>query len=157
MKKAILLALTVVSMAPAAFADGFICQTEDRTLNVTVYNHTQPTAGTRNAAVMVLSDPRVSNGRRTIAKFTSVKRTLSNSAAQYLAKVDLRVSESNRAGEYVAGTRLGFIDSLVLDVAFRYGRQGNAAGQYHPAQVTVVMRNGQTNELSASCVRYLKN
>src|SRR4051812_1738186 len=61
-----MIALGLLLAATAAHADGFECQTVDQDLNIKVYNHTSPSEGTRVASVMVLSDPSVSAGKKTI-------------------------------------------------------------------------------------------
>jgi len=60
--KTIAFALIALSASAAAHADGFVCQTVAGDLNIKAYNNTDATSGTRNAAVMVLSDPSVSGG-----------------------------------------------------------------------------------------------
>jgi hypothetical protein len=140
-------------VSTSAFADGFVCTSGD--LKVKVYNQTNPNAGTRNAAVMILSDESVQQGNKTIAKFTA-PQTLSNDAASYTAKVDLRYGNSNRAGEYIAGTRLGQIDTITLDVEFSYNTPVDS-GDYAMGLLTVVKRNGDVTELDMDCERYLRN
>jgi len=152
--KAIIFA-TVLATAMSAQADGFKCETESG-LNIQVYNFTSPDMGTRTGSMMVISDSQIQYGNKTIAKFTAKKGTLTSSNLRYTANVDLRVSESNRKGELIAGTKLGYVDQIHLDVAFSYGRP-QRAGSVLPAVLTVVKRNGTYVQESAVCERYLKN
>jgi hypothetical protein len=156
MKYVVMAVLAVVMGSQAALADGFVCDSEEAGLRVRVYNHTNPSEGTRNAAVMVLSDLSVGHGRKTIAKFTSATEKLWNTAALYEAKVDLRYSDSNRKGELVAGTKLGYIDTLALDIAFSYGAPVEA-GEEMEGKLSIQKRDGSEIALDMLCSRYLKN
>jgi hypothetical protein len=152
--KAILLT-AVLAASLSAQADGFKCETESG-LNIQVFNHTSPAMGTRTGSVMVVSDSNVQYGNKTIAKFTSQKSTLTSKNLRYTAKVDLRVSESNRKGELIAGTKLGYVSQILLDVAFTYSSP-ISHGSEVPAVLTVVKRNGTYTQEAAICARYLKN
>lgn len=155
MKKFAMAGLVLLA-ATQAQADGFVCQTEDQSLQIKVYNNTQPERGTRNAAVMVLSDPRVQDGRKTIARFTDVNGTLANSGATYEANVDLRFRDSRRKGEYLMGTRLGQLDAIILDVAFSYGSPVRAGDVLH-GEIVAIKRSGERLSQWVICNRYLKN
>lgn len=147
------LALTLSSQAKA---DGFKCLTADQSLKVQFFNHTDPSEGTRAVSTMVLSDQTVNFGNKTIAVFSSDKGTLTFSGnGQYVAKVDLRVKELKHAGEYLAGTRLGYVDQIVVNIAHAYGEQ-TEAGDVFPAAMTVIKRNGQKVSETLLCERYLK-
>jgi hypothetical protein len=151
-------AVLFVSMflgALEARADGFRCQTADESLNITVYNQTSRDAGTRNAAVLIVSDPTVATGNRTIARFTA-DETLDNTGSSYDARVDLRYKDSNRRGEYIGGTRLGELRTINLDVAFSYANPV-VEGSDLPAVLTLVKRDGDEIVLDATCARYLAN
>jgi len=154
MKKLTLL-VTMMIASSNVFADGFVCQSVEGDLNVKIYNHTQPEVGTRVAAVMVLSDPLVQGGRKTIARFKQTSGTLSSEGAHYLADVDLRFTDSNTKGEYIAGTRLGHVDTIALDVDFSYD-QPVAEGTLVKGLLTVTKRNGDIIEKDMECSRYLK-
>ena len=137
-----------------AWADGWVCNADD--LKVRVYNNVQPSEGTRNVAVMVLSDPKVAFGRKTIAKFTASNSTLENESSLYTARVDLRFNDSGRKGELIAGTKLGFLKTILLDVDFSYAAP-IADGDVVDATMTLVKRDGASIEKDLSCERYLKN
>lgn len=148
-----ILAVATALMGASAHADGFVCQTVEGDLTIKAFNHRQPSAGTRNGAVLVVSDPTVSAGRKTIATFTDVKTTLTNSGAFYVGNVDLRVKESNRKGELISGTRLGELDEIILDLAFKYGEL-LSAGDAVDGELILVKRNGQTIRRDLACERY---
>ncbi len=154
MKKALLTLAMVGALSTPALADGFICSAIDHDLNVKVYNHTSPKMGTRNAAVMILSNPTVGQGRRTIAIFRDVSNTLSNEGSNYLAKVDLRFNDSGRKGEFVAGTRLGEIATIDLSVDHVYG-DNFEKGSLTTALAVISLRNGETIVADLDCERYL--
>lgn len=145
-----------MATSSAAFADGFMCETRTKKLNVKVFNNTKPEYGTRNAAVMVLSDSSVSSGRKTIARFTDVNNRIINTGAHYIADVDLRYNDSSRKGELIGGTKLGELDTVELDVDFNYS-QPMAHGEYTRGLLTLNKRNGKIIEFALDCYRYLKN
>ncbi len=151
-----LFVLAAVLVSANAHADGFTCEATRDSLAVTVYNHTQPSEGTRNAAVMVVSDPSLQFGNKTVARFSDVNSTLSNRGAFYVADVDLRFNDSGRKGELIGGTKLGQLKHIKLDVDFSYGEPVNA-GDVVPALLSLIKRNGDTIEISMNCSRYLKN
>jgi hypothetical protein len=152
------IAVWVVGLLAAgqAHADGFNCQTLENDLNARVYNHTQPDDGTRNVAILVLSDPAVQSGRKTIAKFTDAQSTVSNTNAIYVADVDLRMRESNRGGERISGTLLRHLDQIILDIDFSYADPVED-GATTTAELTLLKRNGQRIHREMECTRYLKN
>jgi hypothetical protein len=153
MKKVLVLIATLI--ASPAFADGFVCESAAQGLKVQVYNQTQPSLGTRSAAIMILSDMNVQAGRKTIATFKSTDARLENTGALYTADVDLRFSESSRKGENIAGTKLGEVDQILLDVSFSYDEPVQD-GTDLDGQVTIVKRNGEKSSFYAVCTRYLK-
>jgi len=139
----------------SALADGFVCAVDDEALNIKVYNHTQPEEGTRNAAVMVLSNQDVGFGRKTIATFAS-EGTLRNAGTSYFANVDLRFTGSSRAGELIAGTKLGQLKSIRFHVDYNYSYPLED-GDVTNATLVLVKRNGEKINLAAVCDRYLNN
>lgn len=152
--------MTLVFAATAAQADGFVCKTADGELKVAVYNQTQPEAGTRNAATMILSNPTLQTGNKTIAKFTSeegnlVGESTFSGVAMYTANVDLRFANSNREGEYLLGTRLGSVDKVVLEVEFSYENPVEDSAELDGI-VSVEKRNGDSTSAPVVCKRHLK-
>ncbi|HEX4924961.1 MAG TPA: hypothetical protein VFV50_12785 [Bdellovibrionales bacterium] len=152
----LVVAMLMVFGSVAAQADGFVCETLERDLNVKVYHHTQPSLGTRNAAVMVISDPAVQAGRKTIARFQDVNGVLSNEGARYTAKVDLRFADSSGAGELISGTKLGYLATIGLRVAHNFA-QPVAVGQALGGSLTLTKRDGEIIRRQVVCARYLKN
>lgn len=152
-----LLIATIALVSTAAHADGFRCSDSSREgLNVTVYNHTNPSEGTRNAAVMVVSDSNINFGNKTIARFQDANSTIANNGAYYVANVDLRYNDSSRKGELIGGTKLGFLDQIKLNVEFSYAEPVEA-GTTVPGTLSLVKRNGEVINIDMDCVRYLKN
>ena len=152
--KALIISLLMVT--GVAKADGFKCYVPEFDQNIKVFNHTQAEEGTRNASIMIISDEAVNAGRKTVATFSDVKNTLDNAGASYVAKVDLRVSESNRKGENVFGTKLGEIATVKLNVYFTYG-EILINGESVEGKLIVSKRNGDKITAAVECVRYLKN
>lgn len=150
------LIVTLLMVTGVAKADGFKCYAPEFDQNIKVFNHTQADEGTRNAAIMVVSDEAISAGRKTVATFSDVKNTLTNTGASYNAKVDLRVSESNRKGENVFGTKLGEIATIKLNVFFTYG-DNLVDGETLDGKLIVTKRNGDKIKSAVECSRYLKN
>ncbi len=155
MKHAII-AVLAMGFSGAAMADGFKCETLDGVYSVKVMNHLQPEAGTRNAAIMIISDNTVQYGRKTIATFEDADSLLENEGSVYDAEVDLRYSNSDRGGENFLGTKLGYIDSIRLSVDFFYD-QPVPAGFALEGYLWVTKRNGDIESAEMFCTRYLKN
>jgi len=155
MKKVVTFILAYAAAAVAS-ADGFICQETEGSLNIQVYNHVLAEDGTRSVSVMVVSDDSLEHGNRTIARFSDAKNTLSSTRQLYIAKVDLRTTDSNRRGELIAGTKLGKVDYLALAVDFDYASPV-VRGSLVPGHLTVVKRDGEEIDLDMTCSRYLKN
>lgn len=156
MKSLIVAIVGMMVVSGAAKADGFKCYAPEFDQNIKVYNHTHADEGTRNASIMIISDEAINAGRKTVATFSDVKNTLTNTGASYNAKVDLRVSESNRKGENVFGTKLGEIAAIKLNVFFTYG-DNLAAGEELEGKLIVTKRNGDKIKSAVECTRYLKN
>jgi hypothetical protein len=116
----------------------------------------QPEEGTRNAAVMVLSDPAIAQGRKTIARFTDCNGTLTSQGALYVANVDLRFNDSGRKGENVLGTKLGHLKKIALKLDFSYRYPVNH-GDPVSGVIKALDRNGETIREVVECRRYLKN
>lgn len=154
--KALLIAVSLILTSSFAQASGFECEVVGHDLDIKVYNHTEPTKGTRTAAVMILSNPAVGHGNKTIARFSGETGLLDSSRLTYTAKVDLRYADSNRKGELLLGTKLGQLKTLTLDVDFSYASP-DPKGAFVPAVLTWVKRNGSVESAPVVCLRYLKN
>ncbi len=154
--KSLILALTINLFCGAALADGFVCSDSEGTIEVKVYNHNKPELGTRNAAIMILADPRVSEGRKTIAAFKGANGVLTNNASTYISYVDMRLEDSSRGGELIAGTKLGYLYSIVLAVNFSYNVPVQH-GAKMAGELILVKQDGEKIYLDLECTRYLKH
>jgi len=148
--------LSALFVTASANADGFRCMAIDRSIAATVYNHTNPNKGTRTAAILVLSDPSIQRGNRTIATFKNAQGTLSSQGTVYNADVDLRYTEISRKGEYLLGTRLGELKTISMIVDFDYNYP-LFKGESVKAYLVAKKRNGKKAGVDMECVRYLKN
>ncbi len=151
--KTLTLALVTLLSSAAARADGFVCESLAGDLNAKVYNKTSD--GTRTAAIMILSNPHVSAGRKTIATFRNTSSTLSSSGAAYYAEVDAENAETARGGELIAGTKLGFVSAVNLYVNFSYATPV-ADGEEVYGKMIVIKNNGERIPVDMVCARYLK-
>jgi hypothetical protein len=134
-------AIVLATISASAHADGFNCQTVDGDLTVKLYNNTAAEAGTRVGAVMIVSDPSVSGGRKTIARFTDTNGLLDSRSSRYEANVDLRFTDSARKGENILGTKLGQLDKIIADIDFSYAAPVEA-GEEVSGSLILVKRNG---------------
>lgn len=148
--------MAMILASSPAMADGFVCESAREGLVVKIFNHVNPEQGTRNGAVMVLSDSEVQAGRKTIARFTDVNGTLASSNLVYTAKVDHRFNDSGSKGELLAGTKIGALKTIALDVAFTY-TYPVADGAYVRGDLLLTKRNGDEVRVALDCARYLKN
>ena len=139
-----------------AQADGFTCQATEHSLDIKIYNHVDPQDGTRVGAVMVLSNPSIQHGRKTIARFADANGVLENHGPLYTADVDLRFSDSSRKGELIAGTKLGELDKIKVAVVFSYASPVEDGAELE-GMATLVKRNGEVIFADLVCERYLKN
>lgn len=151
--------MSLITLAAAnAFADGFVCDLNEDNLRIKVYNKTSPDEGTRSPAVMILSNPQVGLGRKTVATFSTANDSLLTAHdhnLEYRGRVDSCLMGSNRAGEYLVGTRLGAVDTIYLTIDFVYG-DNLVTGDTTPGQLVVQKRDGQLIVRDATCTRYLK-
>lgn len=147
-----LLAALAMIVSQQALADGFLCQTVDGDLNIKIYNQTNPELGTRSAAIMVLSDPEVSFGNKTIAKLSAAATTLSNDGTAYRGVVDLRRLSG---GENIAGTKLQYVKYIDVEVEFSYSNPV-AHGTVLRGLMTIEKRDGSEFTEKLVCKRYLK-
>ena len=151
----VLLGATTLAAGPSAMADGFICETSEKDLNIKVFNHNLPQLGTRNVAVMVLSDPRIKSGRKTIARFAEAKGTLANEGSIYTATVNLRENPDHQPGKRLVGTRLGQLENIVMEIDFQYSLPLQH-GELTSGRMSFFKKNGSVFERRLDCTRYLK-
>ena len=150
MKKLVFVAALLVG--GTAMADVFVCQTLDGDLNFKIFNNTDPSVGTRNAAVMIISDPSVSYGNKTIATFSAEAATLSNEGTAYRGVVDLRRLSG---GENIVGTKLSNLKYVDVHVYFSYDRP-LAVNEMVSGQLVLHKRDGTSFRERLECKRYLK-
>lgn len=152
--KAVLALSAIASFASRA--DGFVCENLDENVRVKVFNKVNADQGTRSAAIMVLSDPSISSGKKTTARFAADNELVNNRGAVYTAEVDLRFNDDNLKGRNFAGTKLGNVKYITLDVDFSYA-QPVENGTQVDGQLIVTKRNGTADiHIPVACVRYLK-
>lgn len=155
MKKLIL--ASILLLGAQSFADGFICQNLDQNLRIKVFHQTQPVMGTRNAAIMIVSDPSISDGHKTTATFSADNALLTSNSSTYTADVDLRFGTSDLKGRNIGGTKLGNLDQIILSVGFSYS-DPVPAGTPISAEAVLIRRNGGDDiRIPMDCTRYLKN
>ncbi len=162
MKKILISAAAVLGMASTTLhAEGWECyQQKKGPLVAKVYHGTAP-GQTRVAAFMVLSDRSVkTEGRQTIATFSSEDNVLSNTGAFYTASVDSRRANI-RDGELIKnpngqGARLGSLKNVTLEIPkFSYNSR-IADGARKKGVITVNKEDGESFTIDATCYRYLK-
>lgn len=155
MKKMMLIAVMMMT-GSFAQADGFECVTQSGDLVLKIFNQTNPNLGTRSAAVMVVSDPAIQYGNRTVARFTAQAGTLASYQLAYVANVDLRYSDSGRRGENLLGTKLGQLKRIMVALDFSYARPV-AHGAIVKGTLSWVKRTGEEDFTGLVCRRYLKH
>ncbi len=156
--KTIMMIVMGMMAVTVAKADGFKCVGASTGLIFKMYNHTHAVDGTRNAAIMVISDPAVVYGNKTIVSFTDAKSTLSSKNVVYTGKVDLRVIESSRKGENIAGTKLGQLASIKANIFFNYSSDTpSLSGDQMNGVATYAKRDGEKLQEKLLCSRYKKN
>jgi hypothetical protein len=163
--KTLALAMLVLLSTTSSRADGFKCEGVNTGVMIQVYNHTQPELGTRVPAVMVVSDSMVRSPNKTIAIFNSENETLSYLGnGLFQGKVDLRYTETSHKGENIAGTKLGYLSHIQLQLLSHFGKKFDYSraddfknNEILDARISYLKRNGEVLEEKALCKRYLKN
>jgi hypothetical protein len=154
--KNIIASLIVIAASATAQADGWVCTSDESSLNVKIYNQSQPELGTRNAAVLILSDANIGGGRKTIAKFDAAESLVAQYGSTYTGKVDLRFNNTGRKGELIGGTKLGELALVHVLVDFSY-LAPLEHGEETSAELVLVKRDGEELSETLTCARYLKN
>ena len=150
--------LSVLVGASSSFADGFICEGLNTRTTFKIYNKTYASEGTRNVAVMIVTNPLPLVGSKTAASFSESKNTLTSSGTNYTATVDLRVTESSDENELVGGTKLGGLSTIKVHVFFNYLLDTPSHnGQKFKGYVDYLKRNGEILTEKIECSRYVKN
>ncbi len=145
--------IVVGSFAQGVLADGFVCDATHESLRIQVYNRTQAVEGTRNVAVMVLSDSSKPRGQRTLLRFDADNDGLTNDGARYSATLLPRISPL--MDRQVQGIQLGQLHEVALKIDFSYrypvGNDDLVAGVLELTQM-----NGDQLWVDLDCTRYLK-
>lgn len=159
-----LISIAALLISTTALADGWECWTNSKDIaeyqrvRIKVYNNVMPEEGTRNVAVLVLSNPAYSEeeGNRTIAEFEAPLLE-SEESANYSVNVDDRFSSvRDNAKELIAGTELDQLQSIELDINFSYGAP-IADGERTGADLTLTKEDGEQIFQKLLCQRHLKN
>ncbi len=148
-----------ISITATAHADGFDCQARNTGLLIHVVNSPNPATGTRTPETMTLFNPLLKPGQQEIVRFSNQNRTLSYlGRGNYLGEVDRRFLDSGRQGENIAGTKLGQLKSILLDIEFSYAHSdielANSVKEV-PAKIFYLKRTGEILEEAATCKRFL--
>ncbi len=164
MKTIMFLLATLITTAPA-FADGFRCEGVNTGIQIKIFNYTDYSMGTRTPAVMVVADPTVRSPSKTVAIFKHENQNLSYLGnGLFEGQVDLRYSETGRKGENIAGTKLGYLKSIQVQLFSEFGRKFSYEkaddfknNEILDARYYYLKRNGEILEEKAVCKRYIKD
>lgn len=139
-------------------ADGFICEAINDNLEVRVFNHTKASVGTRNVSVMVVSDPTLNFGERTLLSLNSKQNSLVSRGAHYNASLNFNSNEVSKevADKPILGIKLSEIKNIALRVNFSYAYPVKK-GTIVDAILTLIDRNDNSHQSAFNCERYLKN
>lgn len=132
------LALALGFLGTAAHADGFKCEGNDSTLNVKIFNHVRPELGTRTPAKLIVSDLR--QGTLVTRSTDQIRKHNRVSTVQYV----------------VDGNEQIGAETVILQVAFKAGREVIAAGEERDGQLILVDAEGDRTVYELTCKRYLK-
>ncbi|MBS1957837.1 MAG: hypothetical protein JST80_00050 [Bdellovibrionales bacterium] len=146
-----------VWVGQTSFADGFRCEGLIYKQRLVVYNNTQPKLGTRVAAILIASDPKLKGRNKTIATFKKVQGLLTSSSTVYTADVDSRFTSVGRTGENIAGTKLGYLKTIKLAVNFSYQYNApSSPNEKFTALAKYIKENGSVTSENMVCDRYVK-
>ena len=155
-----LLFLAVLTPLFTAHADGFLCVARHTGLIFEIQNHESPQAGTRTPKLMTLSDP-LQPERKTSALFSDRNHTLLyQGRGNYLGRVDLRTAPPELRTNFIAGTRLQDLHSILLDIEFSYNPDSvvlaNTVPEI-PGKALYRRRTGEVLDEPVTCKRTLKH
>lgn len=161
MSKALFLSLLTAIGAQVAQADGFVCDATHESLRIQVYNRTLPGEGTRNVAVMVVSDPLKAPGERTHFRFQADNESLARDGARFVASVmtpDMISPAGNNPffdSPRIQGIQFGQVQELALEIDFSY-QNPVADGVVVNGVLELYQVNGDQLWVDMDCRRYLK-
>ena len=113
-----------------------VCETDDGKLRAKIIPRSSG-----KTAVLVLSDPSVQVGRKTIAVFSNATIE-DDTVLRVVAKVDFR-NRTLKRGEYIGGTRLGELKQISLSV--------DDDDEKLNGVLALLKRNGDTTYLELAC------
>lgn len=139
------------------WADGFICESPQGYLRIKIFHHTSfQTGGTRKVAVMVLSNPRVPMGKRTIGVFNESKGNLLRDSSAYIANFDFRFKGLySKPQEFIKDISKRDIQTLEITPNFNINEPIAPAAKLK-ARFKMNLRSGQAYQGWIECIRYLK-
>ncbi len=136
----------------AAKADGFVCADESNTYGLKIYDNVTASFGTRNPAVMVISNGSQESGAKTLATFTPAQGGLQLSGGVYVVNLNFPPAYTQTFG----GVKMSDIKELNVLINHNFN-QVLAPGQKVPGSVSIVEKSGKFAVLKLVCKRYLKN
>jgi hypothetical protein len=142
----------------SAHADGFLCDGLTSGTHIEIYNKLKPAEGTRNANIMVVSNPATTQGDQTIATFAKEQGILIQKGAGFYATVDSRFKTANQIRKPIAGTTLGELETITVIVNFNYRvNTPSHIGDRYSAVATYAKEMGSDITENMVCVRYKKH
>lgn len=150
----------LVLMIPAsALADGFICHGDQSGIEMAIYNQVNPHLGTRNPAVLVISDPALATSNHTEARFSpELNNFRYEGHGNYVAEVHGNVFLFDSTS--VAGHAVNSLNEIRLKIVFSYDKDAIAlvdSIDEIPGTIEYTDLNNQVSNESASCSRYRKH
>jgi len=146
----------LAASATNAKADGFNCASDNDDVHAKVYNHIDPSAGTRTPAVLIISDPQDgAEKNHTIAHFTDVDGTLTSHGARYVATVSDELRASAKGDSLISGTRLADVATMTLNVVYAFNHP-LPNGAETSGYLVLSKTDGTTTAMELVCKRYLR-
>jgi hypothetical protein len=138
MKHLFALLFVTLSLSPLAMADGFRCIGNG--YRVKMYNEVKPHRGTRNPAILVVSEEHM--GTLATLINNDINKTIHESTVSYEG-----VAHAARDGRFVY---------VKLEIGKHVVKKDDEGTRWHDAALTLTM-NGETRNEELSCARYYKH
>jgi hypothetical protein len=138
MKTLITLGLMASLASTQAFASGFLCTSKDG-LRVKLFNHVDPTSGTRTPAAMVISDE--TSGTLLVRKGEEIRKQNRSKTVRYAV-------DGNNSLNAV---------TVVVQIHFKEGREVLAEGESADGELILIAEDAGRNVFDLTCERYLKS
>lgn len=137
----------------SAHATGYVCESTNRDLVARVFEDKIQSG----QAVMILSNPRLSEGNRLIARFVKVEGFTTNDTATYQAQPSLDARPVHwDPEETVSGVPLQDVSLFRLVVEFAWGRP-RLNGEYVPGKILITTVKNEIKEVLIDCYFYSKD